>query len=112
MNVRKTDGSFQEFDSEKIKHGICEAFASVGEACNNGLIEALIKNLFIYEKISSQEIRRQVEESLMSINKKVAKSYIKQNKEIYEKVEYYTKYKGELNVNICNRRFTFGFFCR
>ena len=76
MNVRKTDGSFQEFDTEKIKHSICEAFASVGEVCNNGLIDALIKNLFTYEKISSQEIRRQVEESLMSINKKVAKSYI------------------------------------
>lgn len=82
MNVRKTDGSFQEFDSEKIKHGICEAFASVGEVCNNGLIEALIKNLFIYEKISSQEIRRQVEESLMSINKKVAKSYIQKYDEV------------------------------
>ena len=82
MNVRKTDGSFQEFDSEKIKHGICEAFASVGEVCNNGLIEALIKNLFIYEKISSQEIRRQVEESLMSINKKVAKSYIQKYDEL------------------------------
>lgn len=82
MNVRKTDGSFQEFDSEKIKHGICEAFASVGEVCNNGLIEALIKNLFIYEKISSQEIRRQVEETLMSINKKVAKSYIQKYDEL------------------------------
>lgn len=82
MNVRKTDGSFQEFDSEKIKHCICEAFASVGEVCNNGLIEALIKNLFIYEKISSQEIRRQVEESLMSINKKVAKSYIQKYDEL------------------------------
>ncbi len=82
MNVRKTDGSFQEFDTEKIKHGICEAFASVGEACNNGLIDALIKNLFTYEKISSQEIRRQVEESLMSINKKVAKSYIQKYDEL------------------------------
>ena len=82
MNVRKTDGSFQEFDTEKIKHGICEAFASVGEVCNNGLIDALIKNLFIYEKISSQEIRRQVEESLMSINKKVAKSYIQKYDEL------------------------------
>lgn len=82
MNVRKTDGSVQEFDSEKIKHGICEAFASVGEVCNNGLIEALIKNLFIYEKISSQEIRRQIEESLMSINKKVAKSYIQKYDEL------------------------------
>ena len=82
MNVRKTGGSFQEFDSEKIKRGICEAFASVGEVCNDGLIEALIKNLFIYEKISSQEIRRQVEESLMSINKKVAKSYIQKYDEL------------------------------
>ena len=82
MNVRKTDGSFQEFDTEKIKHGICEAFASVGEVCNNGLIDALIKNLFIYEKINSQEIRRQVEESLMSINKKVAKSYIQKYDEL------------------------------
>lgn len=82
MNVRKTDGSFQEFDAEKIKHGICEAFVSVGEVCNNGLIDVLIKNLFIYEKISSQEIRRQVEESLMSINKKVAKSYIQKYDEL------------------------------
>ena len=76
MNVRKSDGSFEEFDVNKVKRGICEAFASVGEVCNDGLIDVLVKNLFIYEKISSQEIRRQVEESLMSINKKVAKSYI------------------------------------
>ena len=65
MNVRKNDGSFQEFDSDKVKRGVCEAFSSVGEVCNDGLIDALVKNLFIYEKISSQEIRRQVEESLM-----------------------------------------------
>ena len=58
------------------------AFASVGEVCNDGLIEALIKNLFIYEKISTQEIRRQVEETLMSINKKVAKSFIQKYDEL------------------------------
>ena len=82
MNVRKSEGWLQEFDSEKVKRGICEAFASVGEVCNDGLIEALIKNLFIYEKISTQEIRRQVEESLMSINKKVAKAYIQKYDEL------------------------------
>lgn len=82
MNVRKNDGSFQEFDSDKVKRGVCEAFSSVGEVCNDGLIDALIKNLFIYEKISSQEIRRQVEESLMSINKKVAKAYIQKYDEV------------------------------
>ena len=82
MNVRKNDGSFQEFDSDKVKRGVCEAFSSVGEVCNDGLIDALIKNLFIYEKISSQEIRRQVEETLMSINKKVAKAYIQKYDEV------------------------------
>ena len=82
MNVRKSDGSYQEFDSEKVKRSICVAFASVGEVCNDGLIEALIKNLFIYEKISTQEIRRQVEETLMSINKKVAKSFIQKYDEL------------------------------
>lgn len=81
MEVKKSDGSFEEFDSQKIKHGICEAFISVGEDCNEGLINSLVKNLYIYEKISSQEIRRQVEECLMSVNKKVAKSYIQKNDE-------------------------------
>ena len=82
MEVKKSDGSFEEFDSQKVKHGICEAFMSVGEDCNEGLINSLVKNLYIYERISSQEIRRQVEESLMSINKKVAKSYIQKFDEI------------------------------
>ena len=65
MNVRKSDGSFEEFDVNKVKRGICEAFTSIGEVCNDGLIEALIKNLFIYERIESFEIRRQVEEALI-----------------------------------------------
>jgi len=82
MEVKKSDGSFEEFNSEKIKHGICEAFASVGEKCNDGLINSLVKNLYIYERISSQEIRRQIEESLMSINKKVARAYIQKSDEV------------------------------
>lgn len=82
MDVKKSDGSFQEFDAKKIRHGICEAFVSVGETCNDGLINSLIKNLYLYERISSQEIRRQIEEGLMSINKKVARAYIKKYDEI------------------------------
>ena len=49
--------------------------------CPDGLIESLINNLFIYDKISSSEIRRQVEEALMSVNKKVAREYIKKYEE-------------------------------
>lgn len=76
MEVKKTDGSFEEFIPEKIEKSICEAFSSVNDKCNEGLLKILSKNLFIYDKISTQEIRRQVEENLMSINKKAAKAYI------------------------------------
>ncbi len=81
MEVRKSDSSFEEYQPLKVKHGICEAYTSVNEVCPDGLIESLIKNLFIYDNISSKEIRRQVEEALMSVNKKVARAYIKKYEE-------------------------------
>lgn len=77
MEIKKHDGTFEEFNPEKVMYGICEAYTSVGEKCPEGLLDSIVKNLFIYDKISSAEIRRQVEESLMSINKKVARAYIK-----------------------------------
>lgn len=76
MEVKKSDGTYQEFDVVKIKDGICEAFNSVGEECQEGVIDSLVKNLYVYDRMTSKEIRRQVEECLMSINKKVARAYI------------------------------------
>ena len=81
MEVRKNDNSFEEYSPQKIKHGICEAYNAMKEICPDGLIESLVKNLFIYDKISSKEIRRQVEEALMSVNKKVARAYITKSEE-------------------------------
>jgi len=81
MEVRKSDGTFEEYAISKVKHGICEAYAAAKEECPDGLIESLIKNLYVYDKISSSEVRRQVEESLMSVNKKVARIYIKKYEE-------------------------------
>lgn len=77
MEVRKSDNAFEEYEPSKVKHGICEAYASIGEECPDGLIDSLIRNLFIYDKMTSMEIRRQVEEALMSVNKKVARAYIR-----------------------------------
>ena len=85
MEVRKSEGYFEEYDSSKVKHGICEAYTAVNEVCPDGLIESLINNLFIYDNISSNEIRRQVEEALMSVNKKVAREYIKKYEEKRDK---------------------------
>ncbi|MCI1785388.1 MAG: ATP cone domain-containing protein [Bacteroidales bacterium] len=76
MDVRKTNGSFEDFDKEKLMRGIREAYKTAGEVCHEAIVVSVTDNLFIYDKITSTEIRRQVEESLMSINKKVALAYI------------------------------------
>ena len=85
MRVRKSDNFFEEYNSEKVKHGICEAYTAVNEICPDGLIDSLANNLFIYDNVSSSEIRRQVEEALMSVNKKVAREYIKKYEEKQDK---------------------------
>lgn len=76
MDVRKTKGSYEEFDNEKLKRGIREAYKATGQKCPEEVVVSITDNLYIYDKISSQEIRRQVVDSLMSINKKAAREYI------------------------------------
>jgi len=76
MDVRKTNGTYEEFDLEKLKRGIRLAYAHTGQACPEEVVVSITDNLYIYDKISSQEIRRQVVDSLMSINKRVALEYI------------------------------------
>ena len=76
VTVRKTNGSFEEYDKVKLMSGIREAYKTAGEECPEAVVVSIAENLYIYDKITSREIRRQVEESLMSISKKVAIAYI------------------------------------
>ena len=76
VTVRKTNGSYEEYDKVKLMNGIREAYKAAGEECPEAVVVSIAENLYIYDKITSREIRRQVEESLMSINKKVAVAYI------------------------------------
>ena len=81
MEIRKSDKSLEEYSKDKVKNVICEAYNSVGEECDETLIDSIVNNLFIYDGMSTDEIRRQVEFALMSINKKVAKAFLVKNVE-------------------------------
>ena len=70
MDVRKTNGSVEEYDKAKLSRGIHKAYKTAGEYCDDAVVVSIINNLYIYEGITSAEIRRQVEESLMSIKRK------------------------------------------
>lgn len=76
MNVRKTNGSYEEYDKAKLMDGIRKAYHATGQNCPEEVVVSVVENLYIYDNIQSQEIRRQVVDSLMSINKKAAREYI------------------------------------
>lgn len=76
MNVRKSDGQIEEFDSEKVKKGVRDAYTECGEEVSNDTLQNIRNGLYLFENIETSEIRRQVEEMLMTVNKKVAKAYI------------------------------------
>ena len=76
MEVSKTNGTYEEFDRAKLINGIRQAFATAGQECREEVVLSIVDNLYVYDKMSSQEIRRQVVESLMSVNKKAAQAYI------------------------------------
>ena len=116
MEVRKSNGAREEFSRDKVKNGICEAYKTAGEKCEDVILDSIVNGLFIYEGIATSEIRRQVEEALMSINKKVAKAYIENNddnKDLRKKQDFITEYinasnaatgsKFDSNANVTNK---------
>ena len=116
MEVRKSKGRVEEFSREKVKNGICEAYKAAGEKCEEVILDGIVNCLFIYDGIATSEIRRQVEDALMSINKRVAKKYIEKNdddKDLRKKQDFIQEYinasnaatgsKFDSNANVTNK---------
>lgn len=116
MDIIKSNGSKEEFSQEKLKDSICAAFESVGEKCDEVLLDVVSNNFYLYENMSTKEIRRQVEEWLMSVNKKAAKSYIENNdawKDLKNKQDFISSYieasnaasgsKYDANANVTSK---------
>ena len=116
MNVRKTNGSTEEFDYQKVKDSICRAYETAGELCDELILQSIVSSLFLYDNIKTIEIRRQVENALMSINKKVAKCFTEKyadTKDIRKKQDFIKEYiaasnaatgsKFDSNANVSNK---------
>lgn len=77
MEVRKSDGSYEQYSADKVKSGVYAAYNKTKQEYNEETGDTIVSKLNLHEGIGTDEIRAQVEELLMDINKKVAKSYIK-----------------------------------
>ena len=53
MDVRKTNGSIEEFDKAKLARGIHQAYKSAKEYCDDAIVVSIINNLYVYEGITS-----------------------------------------------------------
>ena len=116
MNVRKSNGSVEELDYQKVKDSICRAYETAGELCDELILKSIVSSLFLYDNIKTIEIRRQVENALMSINKKVAKCFTEKyadTKDIRKKQDFIKEYiaasnaatgsKFDSNANVSNK---------
>lgn len=75
MEVRKSDGSFEDFDRRKLGNIIKKAFRSAGVECTNDQIKDIIDGLYVYDGILCSSIRKQLEERFRLIDEKVLKAY-------------------------------------
>ena len=78
MEVRKCDGSFEEFNPNKVKRGIQEAYSMADEKKNAGEINEVLDEVCnsVYDGITTQEIRRIIEDRLTKKNFKAGRQYI------------------------------------
>ncbi len=101
MEVRKSTGLTEEYNIEKLETSISESFKAAGEEVQSAVISTIINNLYVYNNINTSELRRQVEDCLMSINKKAAKQYISKydaDKDLRKKQDFIRQYIAASNA--------------
>ena len=116
MEVRKSNNTVEEYNVEKLETSISESFKAANEEVQSAVISTIINNLYVYDNISTSEIRRQVEDCLMSINKKAAKQYISKydaDKDLRKKQDFIRQYivasnaatgsQFDSNANVTNK---------
>lgn len=106
MEVRKCDGSFEEFNPSKVKKGVQEAYSMAGEKKNTEQINEVLEEVCnsVYDGITTQEIRRIIEDRLVKKNFKAGRQYILYwakkeavNQFVIDKERFIAKYKKSNN---------------
>lgn len=91
MEVRKSDGTIEEYSEAKIAKNIRAAFKKSQENCDDFIVAKILSEITVYDNISTAEIRKQVEDSLMKISKNAAKQYIETYDEIVREQVFTSK---------------------
>lgn len=106
MEIKKHDGTFEEFNISKARKGIQEAYAMAGENKRNPDVTEILDVLSdkAYDGMPSSEVRRIIEEELTKRNFNAGRQYILHwakreavNQFVLDKENFIAKYKASFN---------------
>lgn len=92
MEVRKSDGSFEEYDGKKLLNIVKKAFKTAGVECDGDCAKEIVDSLYIYDGILCSSIRKQIEERLGERDTRVLNAY-KNEKERKKAIENFVEGK-------------------
>lgn len=105
MNVRKSDGSLEEYSKRKLNSIVKKVFKSAEIECNNDCVKEIVDSLYIYDGILCSSIRKQLEERFSERDEKLLKAYRADKDKKVEiqhftenKIKYINKYKKASNT--------------
>ena len=105
MEVRKSDGSFEEYDKRKLSNIIRKVYKGAGLDYTSEKSKEIIDSLYIYDGILCSSIRKQLEERFRGIDEKLLISYksVKEKKDevkhfVDGKKKFIDKYKESSNT--------------
>ena len=105
MQVRKSDGSYEDFDRKKLMNIVRKTFKSAKVECNNDCVKEIVDSLYIYDGILCSSIRTQLQQRFLErdenllhayLTAKEKKNYIKDF--VTEKKKFIEKYKKSDNT--------------
>lgn len=105
MEVRKSDGSCEEYDGKKLKNIIRKVYRKAKVDYTKEDINGIVDGLYIFDGILCSSIRTQLEEKFKSINGELYKAYTQAKKEVdetadfvYNKKKFIENYKKSSNT--------------
>ena len=98
MEVRKTNGSTEEFDRKKLANIIRKAYKKAGVEYTNETVGEIIDSLYIYDGIMCSSIRKELEMRFAERDDRVLKAY-KNAKDRKKEIENYVEGKTEFIDN-------------
>ena len=105
MDVRKSDGSYEEFNRRKLINIVKKVFKTAEIECDSDCAREIVDSLYIYDGILCSSIRKQLEERFSERDTRLLNAYrkVKNKKEEIEnfverKINFINNYKKATNT--------------